>query len=130
MRKPRPSPPPAPEPDDAELFRSAVGPVRELPAPPEPPRAPPPRPVPRQRQIDEARALEDSRLHPFDFADGFGDSVEYLRDGVQAPLAWDALELVRSTLGELDARADHQIVDRAGDEDASVSHGRHDPGRR
>ena len=80
MRKPRPSPPP--DPQDAELFRSAIGPVRELVPPPEPPRAPPPRPVPRQRALDEARALEDSRLHPFDFADGFGDSVEYLRDGV------------------------------------------------
>ena len=80
MRKPRPSPPPAPE--DAELFRAAIGPVRELAPPPEPPRAPRPPPVPRQREIDEARALEDSRLHPFDFADGFGDSVEYLRTGL------------------------------------------------
>jgi DNA-nicking Smr family endonuclease len=80
MRKPRPSPPP--DPADAELFRAAIGPVRELAPPPEPPRAPKPRPVPRQREIDEARALEDSRLHPFDYADGFGDNVEYLKDGL------------------------------------------------
>ena len=82
MRKSRP-PPAAPEPDDAELFRAAIGPVRELPAPEEMPRAPRPAPLPRQRERDEAQALEDSRLHPFDFADAAcGDALEYLRDGL------------------------------------------------
>ena len=81
MRKPRPSPPP--DPADAELFRQAIGPVRELHAPEEAPRAPRPAPQPRQRERDEAQALQDSRLHPFDFGDAaFGESLEYLRDGL------------------------------------------------
>ena len=80
MRK-RPAPPP--DPADAELFRQAIGPVRELHAPEEAPRAPKPAPRPRQREIDEARALQDSRAHPFDFAvAAFGDALEYLRDGL------------------------------------------------
>ena len=80
MRK-RPAPPP--DPADAELFRQAIGPVRELHAPEEAPRAPRPAPLPRQREIDEARALQDSRTHPFDFAEAaFGDAVEYLRNGL------------------------------------------------
>jgi len=39
--------PPAPPGDDASLFRAAIGPVRELPPQPAPPRKPPPRALPR-----------------------------------------------------------------------------------
>ena len=38
--------------DDAALFREAIGPVRELPAAPEPPRKAPPRPLPRMAARD------------------------------------------------------------------------------
>ncbi len=80
MRK-RPAPPP--DPADAELFRSAIGPVRELSAPPEAPKTPKPAPLPRQREADDAQALIDSRLHPFDFVDAaYGDTAEYLKDGL------------------------------------------------
>lgn len=52
---------------DALLFREAIGPVRPLPdAPSAPPRKKPPAPRPRQRERDEADALSDSRLRPFD----------------------------------------------------------------
>src|SRR3954470_3462762 len=34
----------------------------------------------------------------------------------QAPLAGHALELVRAAVGELEAGADHEVLDRAGDE--------------
>ncbi len=80
----RPNPPPdAPhDTDDAALFRSAVGPVRELPATPLPPSAPKPRPVPRMAQRDEAdarsefhRALDTSLLEA-------GDAMAYRRDEV------------------------------------------------
>lgn len=53
--------------DDAQLFRAAIGPVRVLPqAAPAAPRKTPPAPRPRQRERDEAQALSDSRLRPFD----------------------------------------------------------------
>jgi DNA-nicking Smr family endonuclease len=60
-------PPKAPvNPDDARLFRDAVGPVRPLPDPPEAPARPRPKPRPRQRDRDEAEALADLRMRPFD----------------------------------------------------------------
>jgi len=52
--------------EDLALFREAVGPVRTIEPPPPPPARPRPAPRPRQRELDEARALEDSRLRPFD----------------------------------------------------------------
>ena len=68
--------------DDAALFRSAVGPVRELPAMPAPPAAPRPRPVPRMALRDEAdarsefhRALDATLLET-------GDALRYRRDEV------------------------------------------------
>ena len=39
--------------DDAALFREAIGPVRELPAAPEPPRKAPPRPLPRMAALSD-----------------------------------------------------------------------------
>jgi DNA-nicking Smr family endonuclease len=68
--------------DDAALFRSAIGPVRELPATPAPPTAPRPRPVPRMALRDEAdarsefhRALDATLLET-------GDALRYRRDEV------------------------------------------------
>jgi DNA-nicking Smr family endonuclease len=48
--------------DDAALFRSAIGPVRPVPAPPVPPAAPKPRPRARMAERDEAAALSEFRL--------------------------------------------------------------------
>src|SRR5688572_12016183 len=85
-RRPDPVPPPAP-PDDATLFRSAIGPVRELAPVPVAPAAPKPKPRPRQREADEADALMQMRSRPFDVADfALGDAVEYLQAGVPTTL--------------------------------------------
>lgn len=78
-------PPPAPltEPDDdAALFRSAVGPVRELSAPPPPP--PKPRPAARAHmaQRDEAEARSEFRLALDEALLGMGDALVYRRDEV------------------------------------------------
>ncbi|GAB3314272.1 Smr/MutS family protein [Luteimonas notoginsengisoli] len=68
--------------DDAALFRSAIGPVRELPAAPPPPAPPKPRPVPRMARRDEEdardefqRALDANVLEA-------GDALRYRRDEV------------------------------------------------
>lgn len=68
--------------DDAELFRSAIGPVRELPAAPTGPQKPKPKPYARMRDRDEAdarsefqRALDASPLLA-------GDVSSYRRDNV------------------------------------------------
>ena len=83
MAKPRAPSTPPPTPDDAALFRSAIGPVRELSPSSPPPAAPKPPPRPRQREADEAEALVQSRARPFDLADAsLGDAVEYLREGL------------------------------------------------
>ena len=71
-----------PSPDDIALFRDAIGPVRPLDAPPEPPRPEPPRPEPRQFEADEAEAL--ASLRSLDLvAAGLepGEPLRYLRDG-------------------------------------------------
>lgn len=81
--KQAPEPPPAPEAeDDAALFRSAIGPVRELPAVPAPPTAAKPAAVPSMARRDEEdarsefqRALEASFLEA-------GDAMRYRRDEV------------------------------------------------
>lgn len=81
MRK---RPPPAPpDPDDAALFRDAIGPVRPLAHVPEVAPAPPrPAPVPRQQIDDEREALQTSQRDPFaNAALAFGDALEYLKDG-------------------------------------------------
>jgi DNA-nicking Smr family endonuclease len=68
--------------DDAELFRSAIGTVRTLPAAPPGPQKPKPKPLARMRDRDEAdarsefqRALEASPLLA-------GDVSSYRRDNV------------------------------------------------
>jgi DNA-nicking Smr family endonuclease len=68
--------------DDAALFRSAIGPVRELPPAPLPPAPPKPRPVPRmaRRDDDDARSefhrsLDAGLLET-------GDALRYRRDEV------------------------------------------------
>ncbi len=84
MRKRRtePVPPPPPQ-DDAALFRSAIGPVRELAPTAAMPAAPKPPPRPRQREADEAAALAQSRAPSFDLAEAaLGDAIEFLRDGL------------------------------------------------
>ena len=53
--------PPAPPGDDASLFRAAIGPVRELPPQPAPPRKPPPHALPRMAARDDAQALGEFR---------------------------------------------------------------------
>lgn len=78
-----PEPPSGPEAeDDAALFRSAIGPVRELPAVPAPPTPVKPAPVPSMARRDEEdahsefqRALEASFLEA-------GDAMRYRRDEV------------------------------------------------
>ena len=62
------SKPPEPRlaPEDSQLFREAIGPVRPLPEPPAPPQRPKPAPRPRQREHDEAEAVRDLQQRPFD----------------------------------------------------------------
>src|SRR5690606_42130040 len=69
--------------DDASLFREAIGPVRELPATPEPPRKAPPRPLPRMAARDEAEALGEFRraMMAADTLEA-GDALSYRRDEV------------------------------------------------
>jgi DNA-nicking Smr family endonuclease len=70
-------------PEDAALFRAAIGPVRELPPAVAPPDVPRPAPLPRQRDLDEAEALAQSRLRPFDLAAAaLGDAAEHLQAGL------------------------------------------------
>lgn len=79
-RASRSAPPSA---EDAALFRAAIGPVRELPTADEPPSVPRPAPVPRQRDLDEAEALAQSRLRPFDLAAAaLGEAAEHLQAGL------------------------------------------------
>ena len=69
--------------DEAALFRAAVGPVRELPAAPEPPGKPRPRPRARMAERDEAQAREDFRLGRGEpFAIERGDVLVHRRDQV------------------------------------------------
>lgn len=72
------------EPDDAQLFRDAIGPVRELPAVPPPPDRPRPRPAARMAERDEAEARgEFAKLLDADHIEG-GDVLRYRRDEVPA----------------------------------------------
>jgi len=73
-----------PEDDDAALFRSAIGRVRELPRSDAPPARPKPRPGTRMAELDDAEAIGEFRrllasepLEP-------GDSLRYRRDEVPA----------------------------------------------
>lgn len=70
--------------DDAQLFRDAIGPVRELPAAPPPPDRPRPRPAARMAERDEAEARSEfARLLDADRIEG-GDVLRYRRDEIPA----------------------------------------------
>ena len=71
------------EPDDAALFRAAIGPVRELPAAPLPPAKPRPRPRARMAERDDAQAREDFRLGRGEaFVLERGDVMSHRRDQI------------------------------------------------
>jgi DNA-nicking Smr family endonuclease len=76
----RRSPPPAP--DDAALFRDAVGPVRPVVHQQAEQRAPAPRPVPRQTLADQ-QAVRRELLSPDgdELAIESGDPLSYVRNG-------------------------------------------------
>ena len=83
MTKRRPVPPEPVSADDATLFRTAIGPVRELESPAAPPARPRPAPRPRQREADEAAALEASHHFPTALdASLYGEVIEYLAEGL------------------------------------------------
>ncbi|MFZ5657787.1 MAG: Smr/MutS family protein [Pseudomonadota bacterium] len=63
--------------DDADLFRSAVGPVRPVSAPPPPPAAPKPRPRARMAERDEAEARSEFRLAMDEELLGAGDVLSH-----------------------------------------------------
>jgi DNA-nicking Smr family endonuclease len=67
--------------DDAALFRSAIGPVRELPPSPMPPGKPKPRPLPRMAARDDAQARDEFRRSTIDQLEA-GDALSYRRDEV------------------------------------------------
>jgi DNA-nicking Smr family endonuclease len=69
-------------PDDAALFRDAIGPVRELPPRPAPPEKPRPRPTPRMAQRDEAEATSEFRRALTTDALEAGDALAYRRDAI------------------------------------------------
>lgn len=70
--------------DDSALFRAAVGDVRPLRHDQAPTRTPPPRPVPRQREADEKRVLDELLDGPIDPGDlETGEELTFLREGVQ-----------------------------------------------
>ena len=68
--------------DDAALFRDAIGPVRELPPVPEPPRKAPPRAVPRMAARDHEAAVGEFRRAMAADALEAGDALSYRRDEV------------------------------------------------
>jgi len=73
-----------PDDDDAALFRSAIGPVRELPPAQPPPQRPKPRPATRMADLDEAEAKSEfQRLLGADHFEA-GDTLRYRRDEVPA----------------------------------------------
>src|SRR5688500_12408643 len=70
--------------DDADLFRSAVGPVRRLRDAAPPPSAPKPKPRARMGERDEAAAREEFR-HALDLSLAqAGDVLSYRRDALPA----------------------------------------------
>jgi DNA-nicking Smr family endonuclease len=77
---PPPAAPAAASDEDAALFRSAIGEVRELPPMAVPPSKPRPAAVPAQREADENEALQQSRLAPFSVEGS--DVLLYRRDEV------------------------------------------------
>lgn len=78
-----PAQPPADD-DDSNLFRDAIGPVRELPARPIPPSKPKPRPRAKMAERDEANARDEFRHALDDTLLQAGDPLNYRRDEVPA----------------------------------------------
>lgn len=68
--------------DDADLFRSAVGPVRKLPDAAPPPSAPKPKPRARMAERDEAAARDEFRLALDASLAEAGDVLSYRRDAL------------------------------------------------
>jgi len=68
--------------DDAELFRSAIGPVRPMRETAPPPSAPKPRPRARMAERDEAQAREQFRHALEDSLLEAGDALSYRREEV------------------------------------------------
>ena len=66
--------------DDAALFRSAIGPVRALPAAPSPPEKPKPRPLPRMARRDDEEALQTFRRALDADVLESGDGLSFRRD--------------------------------------------------
>ena len=88
MRK-RGPPPAEDDVDDAALFRRAVGPVRELAAPPAPPSAPRPKPAARMAARDEADARDAFRQTRQVDQLLAGDALSHRRDHVAPSLLTD-----------------------------------------
>jgi len=89
-------------PDDARLFREAIGRVRPLKETDvAAPTAVRPAPVPTQALLDEARVRDELLTHPFDAAllEG-GDEIAYLKPGQQKRL------LQRLRRGQFSVRAE------------------------
>lgn len=70
--------------DDAALFRSAIGPIRELPSAASPPAKPKPRPLPRMAARDDAQALDEFRRAMSADALETGDALNFRRDHLPA----------------------------------------------
>ncbi len=69
------------EPDDAALFREAIGPVRIIETEAPAVEAPKPRPNTRRHDQDEAEALRETMLQPLDaLAYAMGEVLEFRRD--------------------------------------------------
>ncbi|MDB6164789.1 MAG: hypothetical protein JWL98_2221 [Xanthomonadaceae bacterium] len=79
-RKPPPETDQAIDGDDAALFRSAIGPVRELPARSMPPEKPKPRALPRMARRDDIEALHTFRQALTADALESGDGLSFRRD--------------------------------------------------
>ena len=71
-----------PQDDDAALFRSAIGPVRELPRAEAPPRPPRPRPSTRMAELDDAEAAGEFRRLLGEAPLESGDTLRYRREEV------------------------------------------------
>lgn len=85
-RRPPPARAAAAAPDDAALFREAIGPVRVIAVEPAAIEAPKPQPNTRRHDEDEAEALRESLRQPLDaLAYAMGEVLEYRRD--ELPMA-------------------------------------------
>lgn len=81
----RPARPAAVAPEDAALFREAIGPVRVIETPPPAFETPKPSPDTRRHDEDEAEALRESLRQPLDaLAYAMGEVLAFRRDEVPA----------------------------------------------